>query len=80
MSRKITVSKAPFDDSSVILNDGINQTALSVKAGISTIEEFLATIDVTQWPEDFLATFSNPVFTGETGSKLGTFNLPYVTT
>jgi len=82
MTRKITVSKATFDDSSVILNDGTNQTAMFVKAGIVTLEEFLSTIDVTHWDENFLASFVNPIFTGSgwAGTKLGTFNVPYVTT
>lgn len=80
MSKIFTVSKATFDDASVLISDGTNQTAIYAVEGVSTIQEFLAAVDVLAWDENYLETFKAPIFQDMEGETLGTFEVPYITT
>lgn len=80
MSKTFTVSKAGFDNKSVLVSDGTVQTAMAVKEGIMTLEEFLAEADVENWTENQLDIFKGSMFQDLTGRELGTFEVPYIIT
>lgn len=78
MSKKFTVSKAGFDDASVLVSDGTNQTAFFIKEGVSTLEEFMSAMDISSWDENHLEIFGGGFFANAEGIELGTFEVPYI--
>jgi len=84
VARVFTVTKFPYDDVTVLVSDGENQTGFYVgeteEAGVISLDAFLKAVDVSEWKEDQLKLFNSPLFKDTPpGNMIGEFTIPITT-